>query len=373
MERSIEEIFAKNLRAARRARGLTQRELAVRLSYSEKSVSKWESGTAIPPSALLPSLADLLSCRIDDLLCAGDAPAYYLGIDGGGTKTEFLLTSAEGERIAGCTLGASNPIDVGIEECRRVLEAGIAEVTRGLPLRRISVFAGIAGGISGDNRERIRAILTGYGFGACDNGSDAQNAVATSLGERDGIALIAGTGTIAFAKRGEALFRFGGFGYLLEEGGSGFSIGRDGILAALHAEEDGAKGTPLYSAILKKTECPTVLSAIGRLYEGGKRMFADYAPAVFEAAAAGDATAKAILLRNAEALAALVRSADRIFGEEARDVVMVGGLTHYRRVYLPMIEEALPKDGRYRLGVCTESPVWGALRLAGLKGGDTGC
>jgi N-acetylglucosamine kinase-like BadF-type ATPase/DNA-binding XRE family transcriptional regulator len=370
MKKRIEEIFAENLRAARRARGLTQRELATLLNYSEKSVSKWESGAAIPPSALLPSLADLLACRIDDLLCAGDAPTYYLGIDGGGTKTEFLLTNAEGERISACTLGASNPIDVGIEECRRVLDAGIAEVTRGLPLRRVSAFAGIAGGISGDNRERIRAILAGYGFGKCDNGSDAQSAVAVALGERDGITLIAGTGSIVFARHGGELYRFGGFGYLLEEGGSGFSIGRDGILAALHAEENGTMQTPLYFAVQNMTECPTVLSAIGKLYEGGKRTFAEYAPAVFSAAAEGDGVAKAILLRNAGALAALIRSADRLFSEEERDVVMVGGLTRYRDVYLPMIEAELPRDGRYRLNVSTESPVWGALRLAGLTGGE---
>ena len=373
MKRSIERIFADNLRAARRARGLTQRELAALLQYSEKSVSKWESGTAIPPSALLPTLADLLACRIDDLLYGEEAPSYYLGIDGGGTKTEFLLTNTEGERVSSVTLGASNPIDVGIEECRRILEAGIAEVTRGVPLRRISAFAGIAGGISGDNRERIRAILSGYGFARCDNGSDAQSAVAVALRERDGIALIAGTGSIAFAKRGGEQFRFGGFGYLLEDGGSGFSIGRDAILAALHAEENESDPTPLYKAVLAKTGCPTVLSAIGRLYEGGKRMLADYAPTVFAAHAEGDAGATAILMRNASALAALIRSADRIFGNEVRDAVMVGGLTRYEEIYLPMIRDCLPGDGRYRLSAVKESPVWGALRLAGLEGGERKC
>lgn len=371
MKKRIEDIFAENLRAARKAHGLTQRELAARLRYSEKSVSKWESGAAIPPSALLPALADLLACRIDDLLCRGEAPAYYLGIDGGGTKTEFLLTSAEGEQVSSVTLGASNPIDVGIEECRRVLEAGIAEVTRGVPLRRISAFAGIAGGISGDNRERIRAFLSGYGFANCDNGSDAQSAVAVALAERDGIALIAGTGSIAFAKRGGELHRFGGFGYLLEDGGSGFSIGRDGILAALHAEEDGAVPTPLYRAILDKTGCPTVLSAIGQLYEGGKRGIASYAPAVFAAYGEGDAEATRILERNAAALASLIRSADRIFDDGEREAVMVGGMTRYEEIYLPMIRAALPKDGHYRLSVCRERPVWGALRLAGLTGGRT--
>ena len=60
-------IFAANLRRARRAAGLTQRALAERLGYSEKSVSKWEAGHGLPSSELLPTLADLLGTRIDEL------------------------------------------------------------------------------------------------------------------------------------------------------------------------------------------------------------------------------------------------------------------------------------------------------------------
>ena len=41
------EIFARNLKARRRELGLTQKKLAELIEYSEKSVSKWESGYAI--------------------------------------------------------------------------------------------------------------------------------------------------------------------------------------------------------------------------------------------------------------------------------------------------------------------------------------
>ena len=371
--KSIEAIFSENLKRARREKGLTQRGLGALLQYSEKSVSKWESGTAIPPSSLLPTLADILACRIDDLLYAGDAPSYFLGIDGGGTKTEFLLCDREGRRVATALLGASNPIDIGIDACRGVLDRGIAAVTRGIPLRKISVFAGIAGGISGDNRERIRAHLAGYGFGRCDNGSDAQNAVAMALGEGDGITMIAGTGSIVFAKRGATLTRFGGFGYLLEEGGSGFAIGRDAIAAALLAEEAKREPTPLYRAVLEKTGEASVLAAIGKLYEGGKREFSTYAPLVFDTFGENDPDAAAILDKNAAALAALIERADRVFGDAPRDVVMVGGLAHRADRYLPLIAAHLPADGRYRLRADTRKTVLGALYLAGLSKEIEGC
>lgn len=370
--KSIEMIFGENLRRARRACGLTQRELAARLQYSEKSVSKWESGNAVPPSVLLPSLADILACRIDDLLYAGDEPFYFLGIDGGGTKTEFLLCDGEGRRVAHALLGASNPIDIGMDACRRVLDTGIAEVTRGISKRRISAFAGIAGGISGDNREKLRAYLSGFGFGRCDNGSDAQNAVAMALGDHDGITLIAGTGSIAFAKRGDTLARFGGFGYLLEDGGSGFAIGRDAILYALHTEEMGSAPTPLYDAVLAQCATPTVLGAIGKLYEGGKRELSTYAPLVFDALGR-DPAADAILDKNAAALAALCQSAESVFADGAPDIVMVGGLAHRAGSYLPLIASHLPQDLRGRLRADTRKTVLGALRLAGLTKEITEC
>lgn len=371
--KSVEMIFAENLRAARRRRGLTQRELGAMLQYSEKSVSKWESGVAMPPSALLPALADALTCRVDDLLYDGDEPAYFLGVDGGGTKTELLLCDREGRRVAGAVLGASNPIDIGMDACRRVLDAGIAEVTRGIPLRKISAFFGLAGGISGDNREKIRAHLSAYGFGRCENGSDAQNAVAMALGDGDGVALIAGTGSIAFAKRGATLVRFGGYGYLLEDGGSGYAIGRDGIAYALKAEEGSVPRTPLCDAVLEKTGMPTVLSAIGRLYEGGKREIASYAPLVFCAHGAGDGAATEILERNAAALAALCLSSDRVFGDAPRALVMVGGLASKADIYLPMLASHLPRDGRFCLSADERKTVLGALRLAGLTKEVTGC
>ena len=86
-----EKIFAQNLKAARKAAGLTQRELAEKIGYSEKSVSKWESGNTIAPGAMLPEIAKVLGTDIDSLFALKGEAEFFLGIDGGGTKTEFLL------------------------------------------------------------------------------------------------------------------------------------------------------------------------------------------------------------------------------------------------------------------------------------------
>lgn len=57
----------KNLQALRRKNNLTQAEVAITLGVSASSVAKWETTNTYPRAELLPALADLLHCSIDDL------------------------------------------------------------------------------------------------------------------------------------------------------------------------------------------------------------------------------------------------------------------------------------------------------------------
>ena len=60
--------FAANLTALRTAAGMTQLDLADRLHYSDKSVSKWERGEALPDVLVLWQLAQIFGVTTDDLL-----------------------------------------------------------------------------------------------------------------------------------------------------------------------------------------------------------------------------------------------------------------------------------------------------------------
>ena len=64
----IKENLAKNLSALRKANHLTQLELADKINYSDKAVSKWERGEAVPDLYVLKQLADLYGVKIDDLI-----------------------------------------------------------------------------------------------------------------------------------------------------------------------------------------------------------------------------------------------------------------------------------------------------------------
>ena len=64
----LKNIIATNIAKARRASGLTQLQLAEKLNYSDKAVSKWESGASLPDIVVLKQIADLFGVSVDSLL-----------------------------------------------------------------------------------------------------------------------------------------------------------------------------------------------------------------------------------------------------------------------------------------------------------------
>lgn len=360
------EAFAKNLKERRRELGYTQKELADLIGYSEKSISKWESGAVIAPSAVLPLLAKKLGTSIDSLLSESSDQRYYLGIDGGGTKTAFALADSDGNVLYKTTLGGSNPVDIGIERTCEILADGIETVCASIPYSKIHVFAGISGGITGDYKVRIRTFLENYGFASADNGSDAENAVALALGRGEGTAVIMGTGSIAFSRHNGRLIRNGGYGYLFDDGGSGFAIGRDAIIAALNFEEGRGEKTVLLKKLKESLGYDKLIDSLGTLYKGGKRTTASFVPIVFSAFKEGDGVAARIIDQNMCAIARLIENAPSDAEGKVR-VVLVGGIVNEIELLLPLITKYLKDASKYDISANTGAPIYGALMLAGLE------
>lgn len=365
---TIEESFAQNLRTIRKKAGMTQKLLGQRIGYSEKAVSKWESGV-LPPVAVLVKIADALQTSVDELLTTAQEPAYFLGIDGGATKTEFVLTDAAGNVLCRHFEGSCNPVDIGMEAAQKVLDTGIRTVCKGVPMRKISTFAGISGGISGNNKEIFHDFFAKFPFAKCDNGSDAQLIVAAGLGDGDGIAVIMGTGSVAFVQKSGAMHRIGGMGYLFDNGGNGYCMGRDAIRAALCGEDGSGEQTLLHKMVTEKLGKTSAIASLGELYALGKRGVASYAPLVFRAADEGDGVARNILRRNMKEIAVLLATGRKKLGGAQVKAVFVGGLTNRWETLLPDILDQLPERECYELSVYQGRAVNGALALAGLKEG----
>lgn len=254
---------------------------------------------------------------------------YYLGIDGGGTKTAFRLEgeNADDASLRELTLGASNPNDVGMDACLALLSEGVAKVCDGYDLAEISAFAGIAGYASGDNGVVIERHLRGLGFGVVRGGSDFENALALSrmMAGDEVVAIIAGTGSVAYSLHGGQRKMTGGLGYLLDSVGSAYYIGREGLVAAFREHDGRGEATLLTSLCEKKLGMP-LASSIADIYRGGKPFIASFAPLVFEAAKQGDAAALDVLDRNGRGMAELITTALKPFGSRETAVVIAGGL-----------------------------------------------
>ena len=369
---SIIKNIGRNIRKCRGKLGLLQSDLAAKIGYSVKTISKWECGKGAPPAEVLPALAKHLHTSIDSLLSeSGQGVQYFLGIDGGGTKTDFALTDSEGNLLSRVILGACNPNDVGMPAVQDVLLRGIIEVCAQYPKASTSVFLGFAGGASDKYAQKMYDFLSTFGFSKVGVGEDTQNSVAAGLGDENGVAVIMGTGSVVYAKHNEEFYRYGGYGYLLGDAGSGFAIGRDTLQASLMAEDGCGADTLLHKYVLEACGGETVFEKIDDFYRGGKREIAKYAPLAFRAVSAGDTVARDILERNFGELARLIDCASKKFENKCVKVVLCGGMTSDSDVILPILTKALSaSDKKIEFESCLKPMVWGALRLAGMPDVD---
>ena len=352
--------FGDNLRQLREKNGYTRKELAQRISYSEKSIEKWELNSVLPPMKMVCELAELFNVTVDCLLYKNSTEIeYLLGIDGGGTKTEFLLTDRNRNAVRRIVLGGSNPVDVGMDNCQKILEEGISQICKGINLRAVSAFVGLAGGRTSENQERVRDYLSGYSFGKIDNGSDIDNAMEAALADKDGMVVVMGTGIVGFAQKNGTRSRIGGWGYLIDKGGSGFNFGSDALGCALRYL-DGRGGSALIDQLIQQQLGKPIPLAISDLYQNGKAHIASLAHVVFTAYENGDSYAREIIARNMKEVAVLIDAGTKITGN--RKVAICGGLCHYGAVLQTFLEEELGQG--WEIEFITDPIVEGAISLA---------
>ena len=361
---NYEKAFSVNVRKFRKKMGLTQKDLAGAIGYSEKTVSKWETEGSVPSIDALFRIANVFRVSVTELFRCDDA-IYYLGIDGGGTKTEFKLLDYEDKVISCLIMDGCNPNTVGIEQTKRIIEEGVAKVCMDVPLSSVTVYAGIAGCASGNYAGEIKAMLNKMSFAACDVGSDNNNVVAAGLGNNEGITMILGTGICCYVVKKEETKRIAGWGYLFDNGGSAFHIGRDAINAYFSAFDGTGRETTIVENI-KQTISYSNAEFLKYLYSGGNKLVSSYAMCVFEEAEKGDLVSIAILKKNIAEIARLIRASLPNFSncDEKIPVILGGGLTN-QPLLMPYLLEALGEDAkRCNVQVLGVPPVQGALELA---------
>ncbi|MEP7076478.1 MAG: BadF/BadG/BcrA/BcrD ATPase family protein [Acidobacteriota bacterium] len=178
------------------------------------------------------------------------SPLLFLGIDGGGTKTNAALMNAAEQVIAEGTSGPSNPLRVGVETAvsniSKALEAACDEggLSRG---DIVAATLGLAGVRRQDIRERVReSFVKRFGIRSVTVVTDAEIALyGTTLG-KPGLVVIAGTGSICLGKNEKGKLAIsGGWGPLAGDEGGGVGIAQ----AALHRVAKASDGRGVATAL----------------------------------------------------------------------------------------------------------------------------
>jgi N-acetylglucosamine kinase-like BadF-type ATPase len=319
---------------------------------------------------------------------------YFLGIDGGGTRTTAWLADERGRVLSRAEAGPSNPIKVGLEAAQREIlraahQAVAAVYNHRPPLnpllsekrsKKIPLLAkegkqgwleAVVAGIAGVDRPQVHRPLSRWLRKAVPARfhlltTDAAIALHAALGDAPGIIVISGTGSIAYGQdaRGR-LFRAGGWGSQFDDAGSGFDLGRKAIAAALRACDGRGAHTQLAARICRALRLRDIPQIVAR--ELTSQQIAALFPLVIQAAGRRDRVARLLLDDAGRSLAELALALVRRLGWAKREipVICAGGVFQasgrIRRTFARHLRLAVPQA---RVRPLRRPPVEGALALA---------
>jgi N-acetylglucosamine kinase-like BadF-type ATPase len=195
---------------------------------------------------------------------------------------------------------------------------------------------------------------------------DAELILATA-GVRAGIALISGTGSVAWGRTHTgAQARAGGWGYLLGDEGSGYAIARDAVRHALHRADCGLAPDLLTERLVAACGLTHPGQLLDHFYAtSNRRYWARRSGVVYDLAAAGDPAATTLVSTAAQDLTRIVQQVhDRLDRPTDLPVVLGGGILVNQPVLREALGKALALHGLTDLRVLDREPAHGAVRLA---------
>ncbi len=254
----------------------------------------------------------------------------YIGIDGGGTKTAFGLFE-EDRLIDTLKLPTCHFNQVGFNEGAKILKSEIEQLinSHDIDVTKLRIGIGMAGygkdaTINRKIEETFKKELSGYDYVLT---SDIHIALIGALDNRDGIVVIAGTGTIAMALNKGKISRCGGWGYQLGDEGSAYWIGKQSLGVFTKMADGRLRKTDFYGAIKSELMLANDYELIGYVsdLENKRTSIADLAKTVGELAKQNDRHAKEILNLAAKEVSLLAKTLADSF-EEKPIITYYGGV-----------------------------------------------
>ena len=299
---------------------------------------------------------------------------YLIGIDGGGTKTDCAIADLGGQIIHQSAGKPSNFLVIGVEEAVENLFALIEENLFALE-GDFSEVKQIVIGVAGAGREEDAMILEkgfldyadqeGIHFKGVKVLSDAHIALEGAFPNSAGCILIAGTGSILFGKDESGnIHRVGGFGRLIGDEGSGYSIGRKALNAVSKVTDGRGEETLISELLDAKMNSDASKNIINKVYKE-KLDVASIAKIVIEAAEESDPIAEDILDEEADELILHIRSLINKIHTDKLNVAFSGSLIDNKNYYSDLLKRKIKSTlTNVRVIQPAFPPVSGAILFA---------
>lgn len=274
-----------------------------------------------------------------------------LGVDGGGTKTEFVLIDRAGRVLARHRDAGSYHLQVGVDGLRAVLQRGLVALFSQAHATAADVehaFFGMpAHGEDSGLQPSLDALpepLLGHRRYRC--GNDMVCTWAGSLAGADGIGIVAGTGAIGYGERAGRALRASGWGELFGDEGSAYWVAIQGLNAFSRMTDGRLPQGPLHALVMREFGLRSELDLCARMMgpQVARDEIASLSGLVATAAAAGDSTALGIFQSAGRELAQVAQALRERLGFGAGEIVPVsysGGLFRCGELVLAPLREHL--------------------------------
>lgn len=299
---------------------------------------------------------------------------YHLGFDCGATKSECAAADTNGMILCSITGKPANFLVIGadkasenilslITECKAKINCGYNDI--------ISIVIGAAGAGREEDAETLRGSLLNLASG---NGititsltviGDAQIALEGAFPNKPGSILIAGTGSIIYGKDEEGkIYRVGGFGRIIGDEGSGYSIGRKALQSVAKFFDGSGERSDIVSLMSEKYKINSSEELIKKIYKENFDI-ASTAELVLNSANKGDKIAMAILEEETDELVHQLRAMMKKMNVDELNVSFAGSLVLNKNVYSDMLLEKIKSSlPTITIVKAKYSPVQGAIRIA---------
>ena len=288
---------------------------------------------------------------------------FIAGIDGGGTHTRIEMRDMDNCLVRRGDFGPFNINSIGetafrgllrevfaccggMENCARLCfgAAGISNPKVGEILGEELAQAGFAGQwkLCGDQEIALRGAMDG-----------------------PGVVIISGTGSICFVKNAAGqTARSGGFGHLIDDGGSGYALGRDVLNAAVRSFDGRCSSPAMESAVYAQLSGTPPQDIVSFVYTPAtdKSAIAKFSHIALALAEQKEPVAQEILDRGAQALSELVEAVQRSLSLSGCQIALLGGLLSQDNVYRQTVVSHLSHIGTPIAPA--HDALWGAAQIA---------